>query len=239
MPLAWAHSELIKLAVAASTGRPVEMLTLVSDRYQHAAVPTSATWFWRDTTPVRALPAGRTLVVAGTGQFTLHYGFDEWNPATIAERAAQPLGLGLFGVTLTPADLAGHVSLQFVRRYPDGSWEPATRNDVALAAPALAAVHLSPAHLGAIPPPARHRRIVKFNDEQRVCVPRIPSALTCRVPNSAAWLDLGIYATRWYSLRRPPRAGRRLIRAWQRSATGWSGRAGGRRSRPRWGRRPL
>jgi hypothetical protein len=42
------------------------------------------------------------------------------------------------------------VSLQFVRRYPDGSWEPATRNDVALAASALAAVHLSPAHLGAI-----------------------------------------------------------------------------------------
>ena len=150
MPLAWAHSELIKLAVAASTGRPAEMLTLVSDRYQHAAVPTSASWFWRDTTPVRALPAGRTLVVAGTGQFTLHYGFDEWNPATIAERAAQPLGLGLFGVTLAPADLAGHVSLQFVRRYPDGSWEPATRNDVALAAPAPAAVHLSPAHLGAI-----------------------------------------------------------------------------------------
>ena len=65
MPLAWAHSELIKLAVAASTGRPVEMLTLVSDRYQQAAVPSSATWFWRDTTPVRALPAGRTLVVAG------------------------------------------------------------------------------------------------------------------------------------------------------------------------------
>ncbi|HTQ90421.1 MAG TPA: hypothetical protein VMK84_13115 [Streptosporangiaceae bacterium] len=43
MPLAWAHSELIKLAVAVATKKPVELLTLVSDRY-HAAVPASQTW---------------------------------------------------------------------------------------------------------------------------------------------------------------------------------------------------
>jgi glucoamylase len=147
MPLAWAHSELIKLAVAAAAGKPVEMLTLVTDRY-HGTVPASQSWFWRDATPVSALPAGRTLVVAGPGPFTLHYGFDNWNPATIAERGSQPLGLGLSGVTLTPADLGGHASLQFVRRYPDGSWEPATRHDVTLGAAAPAAVQLSAAHLG-------------------------------------------------------------------------------------------
>ena len=147
MPLAWAHSELIKLATAAATGRPVEMLTLVTDRY-HGTVPVSPAWFWRDATPVTALPAGRTLVVAGSGPFTLHYGFDNWAPATIAERDAQPLGLGLYGVTLAPADLGGHASLQFVRRYPDGTWEPASRNDVTLGAPAPAAVRLSEAHLG-------------------------------------------------------------------------------------------
>ena len=64
MPLAWAHSELIKLAVAVATGKPVELLALVSDRYR-AIVPASQTWFWRDASPVQALPAGRTLVVAG------------------------------------------------------------------------------------------------------------------------------------------------------------------------------
>ena len=37
---------------------------------------------------------------------------------------------------------------------------------------------------------------------------------------------------------RSPRMGRRLIRSWGRSATGWSGR-GGRSWRLRWGRRPL
>src|SRR5664279_161030 len=41
MTLAWAHSELIKLAVTAATGRPVEMLRQVSDRYA-AKVPTAA-----------------------------------------------------------------------------------------------------------------------------------------------------------------------------------------------------
>jgi len=40
------------------------------------------------------------------------------------------------------------------------------------------------------------------------------------------------------SLMRPPKTVRRLIRSWERSATGWSGR-GGRSCRLRWGRRPL
>ena len=38
--------------------------------------------------------------------------------------------------------------------------------------------------------------------------------------NSATSLDLGFYVARSYSLMRPPRTGRRLIRSWERSATG-------------------
>jgi hypothetical protein len=57
MPLTWAHSELIKLAVAVATKKPVELLTLVSDRY-HAAVPASQTWFWRDSAPCWPCPRG-------------------------------------------------------------------------------------------------------------------------------------------------------------------------------------
>ena len=56
--------------------------------------------------------------------------------------------------------------------------------------------------------------------------------------NSASGVDLVFYAARSYSLRRPPRTGRRWIRFCERSATGWSGR-GGRSWRLRWGRRPL
>ena len=43
---------------------------------------------------------------------------------------------------------------------------------------------------------------------------------------SATGPDLGFYAARSYSLMRPPRTGRRWIRSWERSATGWSGRGG-------------
>ena len=56
--------------------------------------------------------------------------------------------------------------------------------------------------------------------------------------NSATGVNLGFYAARSYSLMRPPRTGRRLIRSWERSATGWSG-WGGCSWRLRWGRRPL
>jgi glucoamylase len=147
MPLAWAHSELIKLAVAVAAGKPVELLDLVASRY-HATVPASPSWFWRDASPVLALPAGRSLVAADTRAFTLHYGFNDWNPATISEREAEPIGLGLFGVTLTPADLAGQASLQFVRRYQDTGWEASSRHDVTLGSPGPATLRLSGAHLG-------------------------------------------------------------------------------------------
>ena len=46
--------------------------------------------------------------------------------------------------------------------------------------------------------------------------------------NSVTDLDLVFYAAWWYSLMRPPKTGRRLIRSWERSAadspyrSGWS-----------------
>jgi len=84
--------------------------------------------------------------VADLRPFTLHYGFNDWSPVTISERDAEPLGLGMFGVTLTPADLAGRASLQFVRRYQDTGWEAATRHDVTMGSSIPAALRLSPDH---------------------------------------------------------------------------------------------
>lgn len=74
----------------------------------------------------------------------------------------------------------------------------------------------------------------------RVLLPRASAAVRALAgfQNSAAGLDLGFYAARSYSLMRPPRTGRRLIRSWVRSAVGWSGR-GGCDWRLRWGRCPL
>jgi hypothetical protein len=55
---------------------------------------------------------------------------------------------------------------------------------------------------------------------------------------SATCAEQRFHAARSYSLIRPPRTGRRLIRSSLRSATGWVGR-GGRRSWARCGHRPL
>jgi len=46
------------------------------------------------------------------------------------------------------------------------------------------------------------------------------SAAPAGFQNSAIGPELGFYAARSYSLMRPPRTGRRLIRSWERSATG-------------------
>ena len=56
--------------------------------------------------------------------------------------------------------------------------------------------------------------------------PDVAGADSVGFQNSATGVDLGFYAARSYSWRRPPRTGRRLIRSWERSAMGWSGRGG-------------
>ena len=84
----------------------------------------------------------------------------------------------------------------------------------------------------------RHRCLATGPRSGHWLVAPRPRAARVGCQNSATGPDLGFYAARSYSLIRPPRTGQRLIRSWERSATGWSGR-GGRSCRLRWGRRPL
>lgn len=58
-----------------------------------------------------------------------------------------------------------------------------------------------------------------------------------RCQSSATGLDLGFYAAGWYSLMRPPRTRRHLIRSWERPAGGFVG-PGRAELAVRWGR-PL
>lgn len=152
MPLAWAHSELVKLAVTMTSveRRPVERLSLVEARYPGYRVPQTEVWRWRTTAPVHQLPAGRTLVIEDTRPFVLHLGYDGWRGQTINERDAQPLPLGMFGVTLAADELAAHHTLQFVRRYPDGSWDPQdTQMTLGVASPPVPALQLPLGERGA------------------------------------------------------------------------------------------
>jgi glucoamylase len=137
MPLAWAHSELIKLAVTMTTGwgRPLERLAVVEERYPGAVAPVTRLRHWRTNAPASSLPVDCDLVVEDAAPFTLHYGFDGWTPHSVDERVAEPLAFGMAGVRFTAAELAGHTSVQFVRRYNDGTWE-SPDHTVALGAPA-------------------------------------------------------------------------------------------------------
>jgi hypothetical protein len=52
----------------------------------------------------------------------LHFGFDNWQPSTIADQDAISLPFEMYGVALTEQQLAQHASLQFTRRFESG-WE--------------------------------------------------------------------------------------------------------------------
>ncbi len=121
MPLAWAHSELIKLALLTSSGkgRPVERLAAVEIHYPNAHTPVSVVWHWRDWAEFAALPAGAALLIEDKLPFTLHAGFDGWQEIFELEAAALPFGM--WGVRLDPPALGRRSVLNFTRRNPE--WE--------------------------------------------------------------------------------------------------------------------
>jgi glucoamylase len=128
MPLVWAHAELVKLAATRSTGSPTELLAAVLTRYKKVAPTVTTAWYWRDAidldTPdgggFDVVPTGRELVVEDSQQFTLHWGHDNWQ--NVADLNASPTAFGRYGATLTAAQLAGHSTVEFTRRYA-GGWE--------------------------------------------------------------------------------------------------------------------
>lgn len=119
MPLLWAHAEYLKLLIARSEGRPVELLRVVEERYS-APLPARVR-HWRPAAPVFELEHGRLLRIESEQPFTLHFGFDGWQE--VQDRAALPLAFGLWGVTFNPGELAGHHELNFTRHLNDGGWE--------------------------------------------------------------------------------------------------------------------
>jgi glucoamylase len=119
MPLLWTHAEYLKLLIARDTGKPVELLKAVEDRY--GGNPQNADmWHWRAEAPFARLQRGRTFAVEHRGPFVLRYGFDGWR--AIVEQTAVCGPFGIWGVTLTPKDLEGHGVIHFTRRFDHG-WE--------------------------------------------------------------------------------------------------------------------
>ncbi len=115
MPLVWAHSEFLKLALAMAGRRPVELLGSVERRCRSARPPMVR--HWRTAVPLRRVAPGATLVVEDLRPFTLHLSLDGWR--SVEDRAAEPRPFGLWGAALGPLERGAIV---FTRRHEDG-WE--------------------------------------------------------------------------------------------------------------------
>jgi glucoamylase len=117
-PLAWGHSELVKLAVGGPAAAPTERLASVADYFAAAHPPGVA--HWRTSIPVLELPAGRDLAVEDTQPFSLHFGHDGWR--AIDDRDSIPGRFGLHRVVISGAESAGWKTVDFKRRY-GAVWE--------------------------------------------------------------------------------------------------------------------
>ena len=117
MPLVWAHAEFLKLVAAARDRQPIERLAVVAGRYGGTR-PAPRRRHWRSAAPLERCAAGTPLVVENERPFVLRYSLDGW--AEVRDRDADPLPLGLFGVTIE-GQPAG-TRLDFTRRYAEG-WE--------------------------------------------------------------------------------------------------------------------
>lgn len=120
MPLLWTHAEYLKLLVSAETGRPVELIKAVEERY---GAPRSAhTWHWRVEAGFSRLATGRRLAIEHRAPFSLHYGFDGWRE--VADKTATRGPAGIWSVTFAPEELVSKVEINFTRRF-DHAWEGA------------------------------------------------------------------------------------------------------------------
>ena len=121
MPLVWAHAEFVKLLIARSEGRPVELLNCVERRY-HARRPISPTWHWRRSQPFATLPFGRSLLIEDLVPFLLHCGFDHWND--IGDLKSEPQGIGIHGVRFDASALSSRSAIDFTFYFPEAAaWE--------------------------------------------------------------------------------------------------------------------
>lgn len=119
MPLLWAHAEYLKLLVARDTGKPVELLKSVEERY--ALEPRAAhTWHWRAEARFTRLVQGRKLAIEHREPFVLRYGFDGWHE--VGERTAERGPFGVYGVAFSPEEIEEHSVMHFTRRFDQG-WE--------------------------------------------------------------------------------------------------------------------
>lgn len=116
MPLAWAHSEFIKLCHSRALGRPVDKPMATWSRYEGSRPETDYD-LWGPNVRFESLQAGKTLTVALKGPARVHWGVNGWND--VRDVDTRDTGLGLHVVDLPVAGLDAGDSIQFTFLWRD------------------------------------------------------------------------------------------------------------------------
>jgi glucoamylase len=110
MPLAWAHSEFIKLAASRELGAPFDRPAAVWERYQGVR-PQTRFRHWLEQAPIGRITAGQCLRVCLASQATIH-----WRSAdgeAFRELPTREAGLGLQVAELPTTGLPGGSEIEF------------------------------------------------------------------------------------------------------------------------------
>lgn len=116
MPLAWAHSEFLKLLAIRDCGHAAELLEPVEKRYG-SAWKGAPRLHWREASPFHYLPAGRSLLIEAPEPFVLHSSYNDWDMS--ADRRSQPTEFGFHGVEFSAAQLGERRDLKFTFYFPE------------------------------------------------------------------------------------------------------------------------
>jgi glucoamylase len=120
MPLAWAHSEYLKLVRSVSDGVVFDRIDLVAQRYltPHAASPLEV-WNWNRRIPT--IPRGKTLRIQSRDPFTVHWSPDGWTSVREIQSTVTAVGI-CFADIATDHNTPG--PLEFTFYWPNASrWE--------------------------------------------------------------------------------------------------------------------
>jgi glucoamylase len=125
MPLAWAHSEFVKLALSCRQGRPCDRPEPVWKRYGGARPPLER-FIWTPRFPVTEMAAGTGLRICVPEPARVRYGLNGWTG--VSEVATWDSGLGVHVADLPVAHLRRGDTIEFTffwsasRRWEGGDY---------------------------------------------------------------------------------------------------------------------
>lgn len=119
MPLAWAHSEYIKLLRSASDGKVFDLIPQVKERYITDRSRCKRLEIWKPNRRPRLLKNGRKLRIQIANPFRIHYSTDQWHTSTDADSKETKLGVHYVDI-----DLDRNRELKFTFFWPlSNEWE--------------------------------------------------------------------------------------------------------------------